>query len=170
MTFRAPLVGPAMGCLCAVLILALTFVGTSARAAGDFDDPPAASSESPQYSTARRAIEQGRYAVAIPLLEQVIKDEPRNAGAFNYLAFAHRKLGRLGVAYDLYKKALAIDPEHRGAHEYLGELYLQRGDLASAEKMLARLDSLCFFGCEEYTDLKKAIAAFKAGKKPDSGS
>ena len=36
------------------------------------------------------------------------------------------------------------------------------GDLAKAELRLAALDKACLFGCEEYTDLKKAIAQFKA--------
>jgi len=29
-------------------------------------------------------------------------------------------------------------------------------------EQLARLDSLCFFGCEEFSDLKKAIAEYEA--------
>jgi tetratricopeptide (TPR) repeat protein len=141
-----------------------------ALAAGDRDDEPAArpSATATQYQTAKRAIEQKRYAVAIPILEKFIKERPRHAGAHNYLAFAHRKLGRLDVAYKLYQKALELDPKHRGAHEYLGELYLQRGDLASAEAMLKKLDGLCFFGCEEYDDLKKAIARYKAEKAKKS--
>ena len=32
--------------------------------------------------------------------------------------------------------------------------------------MLARLDSLCVFGCTEYRTLKTAIANYKQGKKP----
>jgi Flp pilus assembly protein TadD len=156
--------------LCATLVVAVALANAPAWAAGDSDDTPAASTQNVQYATAKRAIEKGRFATAIPILEKVIKAEPRNAGAHNYLAFSHRKLGRLDVAYDLYKKTLAIDPKHRGAHEYGGGRYLRRVDLAAAEKMLEKLDSLCFFGCEEYTDLKKAIAAYKAGKKPGSGS
>ena len=63
-----------------------------------------------------------------------------------------------------YKKALAIDPDHRGANEYLGELYLQTGDLAKARVRLDKLDGICFFGCEEYDDLKRAIKAFEAAQ------
>jgi hypothetical protein len=36
------------------------------------------------------------------------------------------------------------------------------GDLASAEKHLALLGGICLPGCEELTDLEKAIAAYKA--------
>ena len=38
--------------------------------------------------------------------------------------------------------------------------------LPEAEQHLARLDSLCVFGCAEYRELKAAIANYKAGKKP----
>jgi hypothetical protein len=37
-------------------------------------------------------------------------------------------------------------------------------DLAGAELLLSRLDKICFFGCEEYSDLKEAIKKFKAAK------
>jgi len=61
-----------------------------------------------------------------------------------------------------YDEALRIDPRHRGALEYSGELYLQTGDLARAEQRLAALDKACFLPCAEYSDLKKAIAQYKA--------
>ena len=64
-------------------------------------------------------------------------------------------------AEKFYNEALRIDPKHRGALEYSGELYLQTGDLARAEQRLAALDKACFFGCEEYSDLKKAVAQYK---------
>jgi len=35
-------------------------------------------------------------------------------------------------------------------------------NLAKAEQHLAVLDKACFFGCEEYTELKEAVAAYKA--------
>jgi len=68
----------------------------------------------------------------------------------------------------IYQKALSINPEHRGAHEYIGEAYLQLNDAAKAREHLARLDKLCFFSCEEYRDLKKAVEAYEKrnGRKP----
>ena len=70
---------------------------------------------------------------------------PDNAGAEKY-----------------YNEALRLDPKHRGALEYSGELYLITGDLPKAEERLATLDKVCRLPCEEYTDLKKAVARFKA--------
>ena len=63
-----------------------------------------------------------------------------------------------------YQNALKIDPKHRGALEYYGELLLLKKDLAGAENMLSRLDKACRFGCEEFDDLKKSVAQFKAKK------
>jgi tetratricopeptide (TPR) repeat protein len=68
----------------------------------------------------------------------------------------------LNAAERYYNEALRIDPKHRGALEYSGELYLMKGDLAKAEQRLAALDKACFMPCEEFTDLKKAVQAFKA--------
>jgi hypothetical protein len=48
------------------------------------------------------------------------------------------------------------------------KLYLQTGDLARAEQRLVALDKACTFGCAEYSDLKKAIARYKAGSRTSS--
>ncbi len=73
-------------------------------------------------------------------------------------------------AEKFYDEALRIDPKHRGALEYSGELYLQTGDLAKAEQRLAALDKACTFWCSEYSDLKKAIAQYKANGGKASSS
>ena len=118
----------------------------------------------PNYTAAVAAIQAKDFAHAIPLLDQVVAKDPKNADAFNYLGYSYRQLGQMDQALSFYGKALAIDPNHRGAHEYLGELYLQKGDVKNAEVQLAKLDDLCTFGCEEYRELKRKIAAFKSGK------
>ncbi len=145
------------------LAFALALAPGVAFAEGDEDDP--AETADPGYATAVRAVKAGRHPIAIPLLEKAVAKDPKNADAYNYLAFSHRKLGRFDRALGLYKTALKIEPDHRGAHEYLGELYLQTGHLDLAEAYLAKLDKLCTFGCGEYSDLKKAIAAHKVAKR-----
>jgi tetratricopeptide (TPR) repeat protein len=69
--------------------------------------------------------------------------------------------GNLDAAFKYYERALDINPKHRGAHEYVGETYLLANNLPKAEEHLAALDKLCFFSCEEYRDLKAAIADYK---------
>src|SRR5262249_11746852 len=117
--------------------------------------------DDPDYTAAVKAIKAEKYSAAIPLLQGVVARDSRNADAYNWLAYATRKSGDPAGAVPIYEKALAIDPKHRGAHEYVGEAYLQLGDLPKAKQHLAVLDKLCFFPCEQYTDLKKAIEAYE---------
>jgi lipoprotein NlpI len=71
----------------------------------------------------------------------------------------------MDLVFKHYSEALRINPKHRGAHEYIGEAYLMVGNLGKAKEHLGQLDKLCFFPCGEYTDLKKAVAAYEA-KQP----
>lgn len=121
----------------------------------------------PDYTAATSAIKGGDYAGAIKLLEGVVARDANNADAYNWLGYAIRKSGDPTKSIPIYLKALSINPEHRGAHEYIGEAYLQLNDAAKAREHLARLDKLCFFSCEEYRDLKKAVEAYekKNGRK-----
>ena len=131
-------------------------------AAAPSSDPPQSAPANPDYARAAALIEAEKFAEALPLLKKAEAAEPDNADVHNYLGYAHRKLKNLDAALKHYKIALRIAPRHRGANEYLGELYLVLGDLAKAEERLAVLDKACLFGCEEYTELKDAIAAYKA--------
>ncbi len=118
----------------------------------------------PNFTEGKKAIDRKDWAAAIPLFQQVVAKDSQNADAYNWLGYAWRNQGNYEEAFANYNKALLIDPKHRGAHEYIGEAYLKTGNLAKAEEFLKRLDSLCTFGCAEYTELKNKIAAHKAGK------
>ena len=137
-------------------IVVLVFATTAARAAGSDDTP-----ENRDLAAARELINKSSYAEAIPLLEKAVAAEPKNADAYNYLGYSHRKLGDRKKAFVFYSKALEIKPRHLGANEYMGELYLEQGELQKAEERLAVLDKACFFGCDEYTELKEAIEDYK---------
>ena len=112
--------------------------------------------------SARGLIADKRWAAAVDELKRV--NEPRSANWNNLMGYSLRKTATpdLDAAERHYAEALRIDPKHRGALEYSGELYLMKGDLLKAEQRLAMLDTACFMPCEEYTDLKKAVQAFKA--------
>lgn len=115
----------------------------------------------PDYTAAVKAIKAGDVTAAVPLLERVVARDGTNADAYNWLAYAIRKSGDPARSIPIYQKALALDPRHRGAHEYIGEAYLALDDVKNARAHLARLDSLCFFPCSEYRDLKKAIEVYE---------
>jgi hypothetical protein len=120
--------------------------------------PPKADALSP----ARTLIQQKKWSAAVDELKRV--NDTGNADWNNLMGYSLRK----GTPPDpagaerFYDTALRIDPKHRGALEYSGELYLTTGDLPKAEQRLATLDKVCTLPCEEYTDLKKAVARFKA--------
>lgn len=148
--------------LIATSIFALTVACANALAAGSGSSSTRATQPS-EYDQAVAAVEDGAFRRALRLLDSVVESEPRNADAWNYKGFSHRNLGQLAEAQAAYDKALAIDPKHRGAREYLGELYLMKDDVAGAEAQLRELDSICYFGCKEYDELKAAIAKHKQG-------
>lgn len=151
--------------LLVAVLVALTLTVQMVFAAGSSSSskrPPPPPSD---YNTAVKAVRSGDYATAIRLLEKVVTRNARNADAYNYLGFSHRKLGNFDKAFGFYRRALAIDPEHKGAHEYIGETYLAVNDVAKAKEHLAKLDKICWLGCDEYDDLKKAIAQYKIESK-----
>jgi Flp pilus assembly protein TadD len=107
-------------------------------------------------------IEAQDYQAAIDMLTAALAEEPDDADLLNLLAFSQRKLKRFDEAMVNYQKALQIEPKHLGANEYLGELYLQLDQPEQAEERLQILDKACFFGCDEYDELKQAIEAYRS--------
>ena len=151
--------------LAAALALALALAAGPAAAMGnDNDDKPAqqAMTADPDFTAGKKAIGMKDWNAAVTALTAYVRREPKSADAFNYLGYAQRNMGNYDAAFAAYGQALKIDPDHKGAHEYVGEAYLQTGNLAKAEEHLSKLDSLCLFGCAEYTALKEAVAAYKA--------
>jgi tetratricopeptide (TPR) repeat protein len=129
--------------------------------------PAAGQKAGEAYAKGKALVAAKEWADAVIALEEADKAQPNNADTNNLLGFSNRKLGKLDVSLAYYKKALTVDPKHLGAHEYLGELYLMMKDPAKAKTELATLSTLCGVKCEQYLDLKKAIAAYKpaAAKK-----
>jgi Flp pilus assembly protein TadD len=149
--------------IAAALAAAATVLPPAALAAGD-DSSPAARAD-PDVEAGRAAIRAENWSGAVAAFNKVAARDPRDADAQNFLAYAYRKSGNLDLAFKHYNEALRLNPKHRGAHEYIGEAYLMQGNLAKAKEHLGQLDKLCFFGCTEYDDLKKAIAAFETRAK-----
>ncbi len=127
-------------------------------------EPSEPSSTSPSLEKAREAVNAKDFETALRHLTTAEKETPNDADVQNLLGYSYRKLGKVEKAFDHYRLALKIDPKHRGAHEYVGELYLEMDQLTNSQKHLAALDKACFWGCEEYDDLKEAIEKYKAKK------
>lgn len=145
-------------------ILILTLLASSVVFAAD---TPTVSEPTPseRLATARTAIQAKDWRKAIAELNAAARAEPRNADVHNLLGYSYRKQAtpNLSKAFEHYGTALKLNPQHKGAHEYIGEAYLMDKKPADAEKHLAELEKLCGNKtCEEYADLAKAIADYKA--------
>ena len=150
------------------MTIAMAVSGAAFGMGNDSSSGPAAAKPGadPAFGNAKAMIAAKNYTGAVPLLQQVVAKEPKNADAYNLLGYATRKSGNPQASLQYYTQALSIDPKHLGANEYIGEAYLMLDQPQQAEQHLARLDSLCVFGCAEHRELKAAIANYKAGKKP----
>ena len=114
----------------------------------------------PDFAAGKRAIVAGDWNRAIKALTSAGLRDARNADIQNYLGYSYRRLRQLDPAMRHYQQALTLNPRHRSAHEHLGEAYLVQGDLIKAREHLAALERICLIPCEEYDDLKRAIAEY----------
>ena len=110
---------------------------------------------------ARARIQAQQWPAAIEELRKL--NATSNADWNNLMGYAQRKQATpdLAAAQRYYDAALRLNPRHLGALEYAGELALMKGELPVAEARLAALDKACNARCEEFDDLKKAIARYK---------
>ena len=110
------------------------------------------------YDIGVAALQESEFARAIDNLKLVIKDEPRNADAHDWLGFAYARSGDRALAAKHFHEALKLDPKHLRAHLHLGELQLAGGDRKRAAETLAALRRLCK-PCEETVELERALGA-----------
>jgi tetratricopeptide (TPR) repeat protein len=115
----------------------------------------------PDFATGKKALAAANWKAAITALELAALRDPGNADIHNYIGYAHHRLRQLGPAMQHYQQALTFNRRHRGAHEHLGELYLTLNEPSKAEDQLAALENICLIPCEEFGDLKRAIASYR---------
>ena len=121
-----------------------------------------------RVTVAREAIKARDFKKSIAELTLAVQEHPGNAELHNLLGYSYRKQATpdLPRAFEQYRLALKFDSEHRGANEYIGEAYLMDKKPAKAEEHLAKLKSICGnTTCEEYQDLARSIADYKAKNK-----
>ncbi|HYY60476.1 MAG TPA: hypothetical protein VE756_03715 [Burkholderiales bacterium] len=137
-------------------ILALLVANTVSAA----DTSGPTSRPDPMLDRYHAAAERQDWKSASAAMNEALAADSRNADYHSLYAYALRRSGSpdMDVVFKHYNEALRLDPRHRGAHEYIGEAYLMVGNVAKAKEHLSALDKICFFGCSEYNDLKKAIS------------
>jgi len=149
------------------ILATLAFALATAHAADTPGSNPsvAAPTVAERLASARKAFDAKDWSGALRELDVAVREDPRNADVHNLLGYTWRKRAKpdLAKAIHHYQTALRLDPRHKGAHEYLGEAWLMERKPAEAEKHLAELEKICGGkSCEEYRDLAKAIAEYKA--------
>jgi tetratricopeptide (TPR) repeat protein len=144
------------------ILLVLAATGWAARAADSTPPEPAKPAAADPLAPARARIQAQQWPAAIEELKKV--NATANADWNNLMGYAQRKQASpdLAAAQRHYDAALRINPRHLGALEYAGELALMKGELPVAEARLAALEKACNARCEEFDDLNKAIARYKA--------
>ena len=141
----------------------LAFVAAGAVSAMDTPNSEPGEPGDPALEQARAAIARQDWTGAQRILRDAVARNPHSADYHNLYAYSIRKGANpaMDLVFRHYNEALRIDAKHRGAHEYIGEAYLMSGNVAKAKEHLAQLDRLCTFGCDEYTRLKKEVAAYE---------
>jgi len=157
---------PSRGALALVpLAIALSVLAASALWADPAEEAPGGAGVSAEYTLGKKAVEAKDWTSAIQFLSKAAVQDDRNPDLENLLGYAYRHIGRFAEAFRHYEIALRLNPRHRGAHEYIGEAYLMVNNPAKAAEHLAALKEICLIPCEEYADLEKAIAAYRAGHR-----
>ncbi len=145
-----------------ILIASIAACAVGSLQAADTVTEPSANE---RLALARKAIDAKDWNRAQFELNKAAREEPRNADVQTLLGYTWRKRPSpdLGKAFDYYNTALKLNPNHKGAHEYIGEAYLMDKKPQEAERHLAQLETICGNKtCEEYQDLFKSIADYKA--------
>ena len=127
-------------------LAALGYVGAGAdpgapEAGARSSDPKAMIAVFNRLRQANTAVRERRFAEALPLLREVLRDDPRNAFARLVMGSANMAMGRLDEAIVWFKRYLELVPTSAYAHHWIAVCHLQRGahDLAlkEAEVVLA---------------------------------
>jgi Flp pilus assembly protein TadD len=140
----------------------LLSLGLLTPAIADPGEETSLAERDPDYAAGKAAMDKKDWAGAVRNFQRTVVRESDNADLHNHLGYSYRNLKQMDLALKHYKRAIEISPRHRGAHEYIGEAYLMMNDLPNAEKHVSALRRICLLGCEELTDLQKAVAQYRA--------
>ncbi|HYO76908.1 MAG TPA: sulfatase-like hydrolase/transferase [Thermoanaerobaculia bacterium] len=80
-----------------------------------------------------------QYRAAIPLLEQIVAEDPNNLMTTVRLAVTHSALGNNDAALQAFRKAQALAPASPDVRHYLAMHYAKSGDIANAAPLLEQV-------------------------------
>jgi len=88
----------------------------------------------PNLAQAQELIQQGQLEQAKSLLEDQLKLDPTNVGAYNLLGIVDTNEKSYSQAEEAFQRALRLDPGSKTTHNNLGNLYVAQQKLELAEK------------------------------------
>lgn len=106
----------------------------------------------------RAAVSAGNLQGAIDAYEAALVVEPGSVPVLLALADATRRTGMQGKALHYYRTALTSDPRNLDAIAGEGVALAEKGATEKANRILARLQSLCGKDCSEAQKVASAIA------------
>jgi tetratricopeptide (TPR) repeat protein len=99
---------------------------------GSGGDPAKDAAHWEAVEEAAELLQEARYPEAMLALRDVIKADPNNAYAFNYLGVAFFEIKNLEAARDAYRAAVRLAPDYLGARVALSHTLRALGDAAGA--------------------------------------
>jgi arylsulfatase A-like enzyme/Tfp pilus assembly protein PilF len=118
-------------------LAALGYVGAGAEpqpARSGADDPKDMIAIFNRLRRANSAVREGRFADALPILDDVLRRDPRNAFARLVKGSAQMGAGHHDEAIRWFRRYLEIVPSSAYAHLWIAICYARMGDAASAHK------------------------------------
>jgi tetratricopeptide (TPR) repeat protein len=103
------------------------------------------------------------------LLENALRDEPRNAEAWSQVGLACQRLRDYGAAAEAYRRAVEIEPRMAGARFNLGVACLQQGDFTGALEAHRGLESLDAEAGARLLELIRQEQARRGAGPPSAG-
>jgi tetratricopeptide (TPR) repeat protein len=78
----------------------------------EYYSPPRQEKAKQAYAQGKRLFEAKDYLKALGAFREAIKDDPKNASAYNYLGLTYKKLGLYDEAAQAYVKAIQLKPQN----------------------------------------------------------
>jgi len=85
-----------------------------------------------------QALNEGKYELALSLLEKAVNTDPVNVSAYISLSVAYLESGDLAAAIEPLNKCLGIYPDYEVAVNQLAETYYLQGEIETAVDLLIR--------------------------------
>ena len=149
--------------LCGVLPFIMLFSASSVFSAGSDSDDSSSSADTldVNYLNGKEQVANQDYQADIRYLLKAGETDPENANVYNLLGYRHRNLEMNDKAFVHYEKAFLSTHVIKEPMNTLRNFIWKWNSLKKQKNISQSLDSICFFGCEEFDELKEAIQAYE---------